>query len=138
MSVVRAPWSQPFWEGVDKRELRYQRCNACETTFFPPQKYCAACSSEDLGWHVSSGRGTVYACSTVFKGAPEAYNGRMPYTVAIVELEEGFRMSTQLVDGEPDSWACDQPVTAEFRALPELRLFPVFVAGDHPVGDQPG
>lgn len=71
--------------------LAYQRCAACSTAVFPPRRHCPACGAGALAWHASSGRGVVYAASTI---APRDVE---PYCVALVDLEEGYRMMSNVV-----------------------------------------
>lgn len=71
--------------------LGYQRCGACSAAVFPPRRHCPVCGGEALAWHVSSGRGVVYAASTIAPRDAE------PYCVALVDLEEGYRMMTNVV-----------------------------------------
>jgi uncharacterized protein len=71
--------------------LSYQRCAACRAAVFPPRQHCPSCGADALGWQASSGRGTVHAASTI---APR--DGE-PYCVALVDLEEGYRMMTNVV-----------------------------------------
>jgi len=118
------PLSAPHWEGCRRGELRAQRCRACGTWVFIPQPACRACLSEDLEWAVSSGRGTVYSFSVVHRPPQPAFEA--PYVVAIVELDEGWSMLTNLVDCAPDAVAIDMPVEVVFRPMSEEITLPCF------------
>jgi uncharacterized OB-fold protein/acyl dehydratase len=87
--------NQYFWDGTRAHELRVQVCNACGAAYFPPKPRCSNCGSFDLGWKVSSGLGTVYA--TAVPHHPQAPGFRYPVLVALVELEEGVRIVTNIV-----------------------------------------
>jgi uncharacterized OB-fold protein len=87
--------NQFFWDGARQHELRVQVCNDCGTPYFPPKPRCSNCGSFDLGWKVSSGRGTVYA--TAVPHHPQANGFRYPVPVALVELDEGVRLVSNVV-----------------------------------------
>jgi len=119
------PDSEPFWQGAAEGELRYQRCGACDAAVFYPRALCPECGAPDPGWAVSAGKGTVYACSTVHR-APPGFADQAPYTVLLVDLDEGFRMMSRLVDAEPSSVAIGDRVKAVFRDGPNGRPAPYF------------
>jgi uncharacterized OB-fold protein len=108
------PWSKPYWDGVAQRVLRYQHCGSCQRNVFPARRYCPCCASEDLQWRESSGRGRLYSYSVVELGALPDFQDQVPYIIAVVELDEGFRMTSRLQDAEPDSVECDSPVEVSF------------------------
>ncbi|MBE9375883.1 OB-fold domain-containing protein [Saccharopolyspora sp. HNM0983] len=85
-----------FRDGLAEGELRYQRCRACSTAVFQPRVLCTGCGSDDLSWERSSGRGTVYS-TTAVRGRGGAHN------VALVDLDEGFRMMSRVDDIDPGS-----------------------------------
>jgi uncharacterized OB-fold protein len=92
------PLSRPFWDGTKVRELRLQRCRACGAYRFPPVVLCRECLAEDHEWVATSGSGTVYSFVIQHRPATPAFIGDLPYVVAIVELDEGPLMLTNLVD----------------------------------------
>ncbi len=119
------PDSEPYWQGAAAGELRYQRCRACEAAIFFPRSLCPECGAPDPDWATSEGNGTVYACSTVHR-APPAFRDEAPYTVLLVDLDEGFRMMSRLVDAGPDAVAIGDKVTVVFRDGPNGRAAPYF------------
>jgi uncharacterized OB-fold protein len=90
--------SAPYWEAAQRGELRLQRCNACGHSRFPPALLCARCLGEDHQWVKLSGRGTVFSWIVVHQSQHPAFNSDTPYNVTIVELEEGPRLHTNLVE----------------------------------------
>ena len=98
---VPDPVTQPYWDGLNAGELRIQRCRSCEKTVFYPRALCPHCGSRDLGWITCSGRGTLHAFTIAHRGTPAAFKGSTPYVVAMVELEEGARVMTNLIDVDP-------------------------------------
>lgn len=89
------PETQHFWDGTRAGELRLQRCRACAAAYFPPRPFCPACSSRDVEVFAATGRATLYSYVINHRDAP-GYTA--PYSIAVVELEEGPRMMTNVVD----------------------------------------
>jgi len=123
------PDSAPYWEGVANGELRYQRCGDCDAAIFYPRSLCPACGVPDPHWHVSSGDGVVYACSVIHR-APPAHKDDVPYVVALVDLAEGFRMMSRVVDCDPDKVAVGQGVRVVYRMDGGGNPLPYFVPAD--------
>ena len=90
------PDTEPFWEATKRHELVYQ-VNDCGEVVFYPCKYCLACGSENTDWRVSKGEGEVYTFSVVMQSRHPAFADLGPYAVAYVDLDEGFRIMTNIV-----------------------------------------
>jgi len=114
--------SQPFWDGVAAGVLRLQRCRACGCHVFYPRAVCPHCTVGELGWVTAVGTGRVHSFTVVHR-APEAYREDVPYVVALVDLDEGVRMLTRLVDVEPGAVRVDLPVEVTIRGEPRLPCF---------------
>lgn len=97
------PLSQPFWDGTKARELRLQRCGACGAYRFPPVLLCRECLAEEHEWAPTSGTGTVWSYVIQHRPATPAFVDDLPYVVAIVELDEGPLMLTNIVGCAPDA-----------------------------------
>jgi len=118
------PDSKPFWEAARLHELRLQRCRSCSEAYFYPRNVCPGCLSTDVEWFTASGRGRVHTFSIVHRGLKVAPLP-MPYVLAVVQLEEGPRLMTNLVGVEPDPAhvRCDMPVVVEWADVtPEATL----------------
>jgi uncharacterized OB-fold protein len=87
--------SRPHWDGCRRGELLFQRCEGCRRAIFPPALLCPYCNSGALRWEASSGLGTVYSHSVVHRPQQRVFEA--PYVVAVVELEEGWHMFTNVV-----------------------------------------
>jgi len=98
-----SPISQPYFEGTKIGELRVCECRSCGALFRFIRELCPKCWSDDLGIKVCSGRGTVVARVIVHTPPYESMNGRTPYVLALVELEEGVTMMSNVVDCDPSS-----------------------------------
>ena len=95
------PLTAPFWESVKAHAMKLQRCGGCGTFIFYPRAICPGCMSDDLVWTPVSGRGIVHAFTIPHRHPNPAFGSDVPYVVALVELDEGPRMLTNLVDVEP-------------------------------------
>lgn len=114
----------PYWEALSHRVLSYQRCTACQRAVFYPRARCPHCFSDQLEWHASAGRGSVYAVTTVHR-APRAFESRAPFCVALIDLDEGFRMLSNLVSCSPGQARIGMAVQLDFEERDET-LLPVF------------
>jgi hypothetical protein len=114
-----------FWEGVEAGELRIQRCSGCGTLRHPPRPMCPNCRSLEHDYVVSSGKGIVY--SFVVHHHPPVPGKQMPFTVAVVELDEGTRVVGNVIDIDPAEVAVGLKVEVAFveneagRVLPQWR-----------------
>jgi uncharacterized OB-fold protein len=96
------PDTEPFWEATKEHRLTYQTCNACGQVVFYPRQHCPNCLSSDTTWHDSKGEGTVYTYSVVRLNRHPAFADLGPYAVAWIDLDEGFRLLSNVVGvGDP-------------------------------------
>ena len=95
--MLPEPHSEPFWKGVKERELRYQTCNDCSEVVFYPRLHCTNCGSSNLNWNASRGEGTVYTFSVVRQNRMPGFIDLGAYSVAYIDLDEGFRMMSSVV-----------------------------------------
>ena len=109
--------SAPFWEAAFKGELSMQRCGDCGHVRFPPALLCAGCLSEKAEWVKLSGRGTVYSWIVVHQSQHPAFNADVPYNVAIIELEEGPRLHTNIIGCTNDQIHIGMPVEVAFQKV---------------------
>ena len=107
--------SQPFWDAAKRHELQIQRCNACGTYIFYPREACPECLAADLIWIPVSGKGKLYSYTIAQAPTHPAFADDVPYVIAIVELEEGPHITTNLVSCPPDQVAIGMPVVASFE-----------------------
>jgi len=121
------PESQPFWDASRVGKLLIQRCNTCQQHYFYPRALCRHCLSRDVAWVEASGRGTLHTYVISHRPGRSAPLPA-PYIVAIVELDEGPRMMTNLVGVEPDpaKIPCDMPVEVVFESISETITLPRF------------
>lgn len=111
--------SQVFWDACARHELVLQRCDACGQHWLPPANRCQHCWSDRWTWAEVSGRGHVHSFTVYHRAyAPELVD-QLPYVVAVVALEEGPRLITNVVDCPPEDVRVDQPVEVTFTDIGE-------------------
>ena len=118
--------TRPFFEAATEGKLRLPRCEDCEFIIFYPRARCPACRSRRTRWTDLSGRGVVYSY-TIVRRAPGRWKAHTPYVVAYVELEEGPRMVTNIVDCDPESVSIGMPVRVHFEAAENGQAIPRFI-----------
>lgn len=115
--------SKGYWEACQRRELVVQRCGACGTLRHYPRAVCPACLSDAIEWLRCSGRGTVYTFTVTFQNQAPGFREQLPYVLAYVELAEGVRLLTNLVDCAPEAVRIGMPVEVVFAdASPAVTL----------------
>jgi len=115
--------SRGWFEGLARHELWLQRCGSCGTIRFYPRAVCTVCLSSDVIWERASGRGTVYTFTVTHQNQAPGFREMLPYVYAIVELEEGVRVPTNVVGCPPDAVRIGMPVEVVFEDLtPEITL----------------
>lgn len=95
---------------LSQGELRLQFCQSCQRYIFYPRSFCPYCWEENLEWKPSSGRGTIYSYTIVNVSALPDFGTQTPYIYAIIELEEGVRISANIIDCKPDKLKVGMPV----------------------------
>jgi uncharacterized OB-fold protein len=119
------PWPTPetqhFWDGTAAGELRLQRCRECEQAYFPPQPFCPWCGNDEVEIVRASGRGFLYSYVITHRAAP---GFEAPYVIAEVELDEGPRMLSNLIDVDPDPAALplDLPLEVAYETFGDVTL----------------
>ncbi len=114
--------TRPYWEGAAAAELRYQWCRPCGRPQFYPRVACAACGGRELEWRPSAGRGVVYAVTVVHRAPSPAFRGDVPYAIALVDLDEGFRMLANVIDADPAAVTIGTRVRLVFEQRGEIAL----------------
>ncbi|OBB68530.1 Zn-ribbon domain-containing OB-fold protein [Mycobacterium sp. 852014-50255_SCH5639931] len=116
--------SVPFWEGCRSGELRYQRCEACGLANFPPTEHCRQCLSAQVRWERSAGQGDIYSWTVVHR--PVTAEFEPPYAPAIVTLDEGYQMLTNVVGVAPEDLRIGMRVRVQFHAVGPDVMLPYF------------
>ena len=116
--------SRPFWDGCLDGRLLVQRCSSCGRCFFIPSAFCPRCLDTAYEWIESSGRGQVVTYTVVWRPPTPAFDP--PYVVAVVRLEEGYEMLTNIVDAEPEAALIGARVRVRFRRESDEIALPYF------------
>ncbi|WP_369260229.1 Zn-ribbon domain-containing OB-fold protein [Streptomyces sp. R35] len=94
-------FTRPYWEAAAEGRLLLRHCAACDRAHHYPREFCPHCWSEDgVSWRTASGRATLYTWSVVHRNDLPPFGERVPYVAAVVDLEEGPRMMTEVVECE--------------------------------------
>jgi hypothetical protein len=121
------PDNRPFWEGCREHRLKIQKCSGCGALRWPPAFLCPHCLAAGTEWVAAGGTGSVYTYAVYHVAPFPAFKDELPYVVAIVSLDEGPRMMTNIVGCDPEAVYCGMPVevtwddeTGEF-SIPRFR-----------------
>ena len=119
------PETRDFWQGTRAGELRLQRCDDCRHTYFPPRPFCPKCASRRVSNVKASGRATLYSYVIHHRAAP---GFTPPYAIAVVELAEGPRMMTNIIDcpQTPEALQLDMPLKVAFERQSDEITLPLF------------
>ncbi|MGB1005637.1 MAG: Zn-ribbon domain-containing OB-fold protein [Thalassobaculaceae bacterium] len=122
---VPTPETQHYWDGAKAGELRLQRCTDCGHIYFPPRPFCPHCGSRAVEVFTASGRGRLF--SYVINHLPSP-GFTPPFAIAVVELEEGPRLMSNIVDcpQTPEALKIDMPLEVTFETLTDEITLPQF------------
>jgi uncharacterized OB-fold protein len=120
------PLTAPYWEGARRHELLVQRCSACGHVWHPPLPLCPACHSEVVAWIPVSGRGHVYTFTVVYHATHAGFADKVPYISALIELDEGPRILTNLRNCVEEDARVGMSVSVLFEELTDEITLPQF------------
>ncbi len=118
--------TRPYWEACRRGELLVQQCDACQAYQFYPRGICSACWSNEVRWVRSSGRGRVWTFTVTRQNRTPGFAEEVPYVLALVELEEGVKMFTNVVECDPGDVAIGMPVEVTFIRATDQVSVPFF------------
>jgi uncharacterized OB-fold protein len=121
---VESPETKPFWDACRRKELIVQRCRACGKHQWHYRAICCHCWSDDVEDHVSSGKGRISTFSVVHRNVTPGFREEVPYVTAMVEMEEGVLVMSNIVNAEPDDVTVGMPVQVTWvEASPEWTVY---------------
>jgi uncharacterized OB-fold protein len=122
------PEARPYWDGLREHRLMLPRCRDCGKAFFYPRVLCPFCHGAAIDWIQASGRGRLYSFEIAYQTINKAFKVKPPYVLAMVELEEGPRMMSNLINvaADPAVLRCDMPVEIVFHQLTDDITVPLF------------
>jgi uncharacterized protein len=106
--------SEPFFDAAREQRLVIQKCSACNEHQHYPRKVCIHCGSSELEWVEAAGNGTVHTYTVIHQQGMPGWRDEVPYVAAIIDLDEGVRMTTTVVECSPDQMSIGMPVTVTF------------------------
>ena len=115
-------FTRTYWDAAGEGRLLVRHCGACGRTHHYPREFCPHCWSEDVTWEPASGRAELYTWSVVHRNDLPPFGERTPYVAAVVQLAEGPRMMTELVDAPPRTLRAGMALEVGFRqGIPVFR-----------------
>jgi uncharacterized protein len=120
------PEMKPFFDAAKRHELVVQRCTQCGAHRFPAREICSNCLSREAEWVKVSGRGTVFSYNVMHQVYHPGFADEVPYAVVVISLEEGAKMTSNLVGMKPHDIKIDMPVKVVFEEITEDITLPKF------------
>ncbi|MDA1370293.1 MAG: Zn-ribbon domain-containing OB-fold protein [Proteobacteria bacterium] len=121
------PVTAPFWESLHRGKVQVQCCGDCKIFVFYPRALCPACGSRKLAWTPVSGKGHIYSLTIVAPGrGPDIFKNDSPYVVTLVELDEGCRMMSNIVDVDAEDVKIGMAVEIVYDCVTEDVTLPKF------------
>ena len=118
--------TQPFWDATKEHRLTYQQCRLCGTSVFYPRDICPGPNCFGVGtleWKESSGKGRVYSFTVLHQPAHPSFADDVPYVLAIIEFDEGWRMDSNVINIDPKDVTVGMPVEVVWEdATPDFTL----------------
>jgi len=133
MSTVRFDLPTPegdtiaFWEAAKEERLLIKHCLDCDVYSYYPRPFCPKCWSEQVEWFEASGGATLYTWSVIYANDQPPFRDQVPYVAAVVDLDEGPRMMTNVIDCPFEELRIGMPLRVTFRPISDEFTIPVFV-----------
>lgn len=118
--------SEAYWEAARRHELVLQQCLECNRFRFYPRLVCPNCLSDKFEWKRASGRGVIYSFTVVHRPPTPAFRDRVPYVLALIDLEEGVRMMSNVIECAPNAVRIGMPVEVTFDQVTDEITLPRF------------
>lgn len=120
------PESAPYWSALKENRLILKHCRDCGRHHFYPRALCPHCHSDALEWSDARGTGSIYSFTVARRPAGPAFKADAPYVVAVIDLDEGARMMTNIVTDNVDAVRIGQRVAVQFDAVTDEVTLPRF------------
>ena len=112
---IPTPTSEPFWNGLANHQVTLQHCDDCDAWVFYPRSHCNNCLSPNLTWRQVSGNGTLYTFTIARRPTAPQFADHIPQLIAVVELDEGVRLNSVMVNIAPEALAVGMAVKPVFH-----------------------
>ena len=120
------PETAPYWDGCREQKLLIQRCSSCGHDQFYPRLVCSACTSRKIDWVAASGRGKVLSFTIVRQAISAAYAAEVPYVIALIQLDEGPTLMSNVIQSDPERVTIGMPVEVVFEEWSDEITVPKF------------
>ena len=120
------PFSQAFWDGTKAHKLLVQHCEDCDINIFYPRRDCPECWDQNLSWIEAKGTAEVYSYTVTYEGVEEMFEDDLPIILAWVDLPEGIRMNTNLLECDPEEVHIGMQVEVMFKDVTAEITLPFF------------
>ena len=121
------PWSAPYWEAAKRREFVLQHCMDCDAPIMYPRKFCPTCLGENLDFRPSAGTGEIYSLTVQVAGPPSGFEDKLPYVIAVIRLDEGVQLMSNIVGANRETAQIGDRVTVDFETAEDGEtVLPVF------------
>jgi len=120
------PETAPYWDGCREGKLMIQRCSSCGHYQFYPRLLCTECMSDQVEWVSARGRGKVLSFTIVRQAISEAYAADVPYVIALIQLDEGPTLMSNVIQSDPERVMMGMPVEVVFETWSEEITVPKF------------
>ena len=124
--------SAPYWRGAGEGRLILRQCLSCGTVMFYPRSNCTKCMSSELDWIEASGRGQVYSATICYRAPDQSFRPEVPYVIALIDLEEGPRMMSNVTGCAPEEVSIGDAVEVWFEAATDEIAIPKFKLSRNP------
>ena len=122
--------TRPFFDGAAQGRLRLQVCKNCGRWSYPLMTVCGECGSREIEWRDACGRGTVFSHARLMRAYHPRHQDRLPLVLAQVDIEQGLRLMTNIIDIDPAQVRVGQAVEVAFETFEDGGILPVFkIAG---------
>jgi len=121
-----SPYGEPYWAAAVDGRLVVQHCPRCNRLQHFPRPWCTACLHDALDYVEASGRGTVYSCTVVRRNPNPAFAARVPYVLALIDLDEGVRVMSNVIGCAPEAVTIGARVRVCFEATDDTHAVPCF------------
>jgi hypothetical protein len=118
--------TKEFYDFCKRHELHFQRCKACGSWRHVPREMCAECGSMEWEWAKSSGKGTVYTWTVAVRAMHPAFQAEVPYAPVVIEMDEGVRLLSTVLDVAPEDLRVGMPVEVVFQDVTDEIALPKF------------
>jgi len=120
-------WSAPYWAAAKQRKFVVQACRDCDAPIMYPRRFCPHCLGENLEFRPSAGTGEIYSLTVQVAGPPSGFADRLPYVLAVIRLDEGVQLMSNIVGDNRETARIGDRVTVDFETAEDGEtVLPVF------------